>query len=129
MVAASSLLEAHQRWGGDWRALRDGRAGEGSPEDPVDFVRVLCFSRDSGRSGGLRTGEPTPQSTSQAKPTTIFDELPGVRDSILCYAIVLPGRKPDFRAGFWPDCYRERTEIGPPAGLRPAGGPISVLFR
>ncbi len=39
--------------------------------------------------------------------------------STLCYAIVLPGRKSAFRAGFWPDCYREATEIGPPAGLRP----------
>ncbi len=47
----------------------------------------------------------------------------------LCYTIVLPGRKSAFRAGFWPDCYREKTEIGPPAGLRPAGGPMSVLSR
>ena len=31
----------------------------------------------------------------------------------LCYAIVLPGRKSAFRAGFWPDCFRESTEIGP----------------
>jgi hypothetical protein len=29
-----------------------------------------------------------------------------------CYAIVLRGRKSVFRAGFWPDCYRESTEIG-----------------
>ncbi len=29
--------------------------------------------------------------------------------SILCYAIVLPGRKLAFPAGFWPDCYREST--------------------
>ena len=36
----------------------------------------------------------------------------------LCYAIVLPGRKSAFRAGFWPECYRESTEIGPPAGRR-----------
>ncbi len=36
----------------------------------------------------------------------------------LCYAIVLPGRKSAFQAGFWPDCYRESTEIGSPAGLR-----------
>ncbi len=47
--------------------------------------------------------------------------------TMLCYAIVLPGRKSAFRAGFWPDCSRESTEIGPPAGRRPAGGPISVL--
>ena len=45
----------------------------------------------------------------------------------LCHAIMLPARKSAFRAGFWPDCYRERTQIGLPAGLRPAGGLISVL--
>jgi hypothetical protein len=33
------------------------------------------------------------------------------------------------RAGFWPDCYREGTEMGPPAGRRPVGGPISLLSR
>ena len=26
------------------------------------------------------------------------------------YAIMLPGRKSAFLAGFWPDCYRESTE-------------------
>ncbi len=45
----------------------------------------------------------------------------------LCYAIVIPSRKSVFRAGLWPDCYRESIEIGPPTGLRPAGGPISVF--
>ncbi len=30
--------------------------------------------------------------------------------------MMLPGCKSAFRAGFWPDCYRENTEIGPPAG-------------
>ncbi len=42
---------------------------------------------------------------------------------------MLPGRKSAVRAGFWPDCYRERTEISPPAGSSPAqirpGSPIS----
>jgi hypothetical protein len=51
-----------------------------------------------------------------------------IHDMILCYLIVLPG-KSAFRAGFRPDCYQESAEIGPPAGLRPAGGPISVLTR
>ncbi len=45
----------------------------------------------------------------------------------LCYAIVLPVRKSAFRAGLWPDCYRESAEIGSPVGLRPAGGPISFF--
>ncbi len=39
----------------------------------------------------------------------------------------LPGRKLASRAANWPDCHREDTEIGPPAGRRPAGGPISVF--
>ena len=34
----------------------------------------------------------------------------------LCYAIVLPGRKSGFRAGFRPDSSRESIKIGPPAG-------------
>ena len=49
--------------------------------------------------------------------------------SSVCEAVRLQdasGRKSAFRAGFRPDCYRENTEIGPPAGRRPAGGPISV---
>ena len=48
---------------------------------------------------------------------------------ILCYAIVLPGRKSSFRAGFRPDSSRESIDIGPPAGFRPAGGPIFGLSR
>ncbi len=59
--------------------------------------------------------------------TSIKDD--GMIAATLCYAIVLPGRKSAFRAGFWPDCYRENTEIGPPAGRRPAGEPFSVPSR
>ncbi len=47
----------------------------------------------------------------------------------LLYTIMLPGRKSDFRAGFGPDCHRGNTEIGPPAGRRPTGGPLSVFSR
>jgi hypothetical protein len=38
--------------------------------------------------------------------------------SILCYAIMLPGRNSAFRDGFWPDCYRKDTQIGLPVGIR-----------
>ncbi len=31
----------------------------------------------------------------------------------LCYARVLPDSKSAFRAGFWPDRYRESAEVGP----------------
>ncbi len=47
----------------------------------------------------------------------------------LCYATVVPSHKSAIRAGFWPDCYRERTEIGPPACTRPAGEQISLFFQ
>ncbi len=43
---------------------------------------------------------------------------------ILFQAVVLPGRKAVFRAAFRPDSGREGLNIGPPAGLRPAGGPL-----
>ena len=50
------------------------------------------------------------------------------RRSILCYQIVMPGRKSAFRAAFWPDCYRESFKSGPPdvgafpAAFRPEAG-------
>ena len=79
-------------------------------------AKSICNPRGPGvpgrirtESGGSRSGSPGPFATT------------------LYYAIVLPEGKPDFRAGFWPDCYRERNDICPPAGRRPAGGPMSVL--
>ena len=36
----------------------------------------------------------------------------------VCYAVVLPGRKSVFRAGFRPDSNRESIKIGPSAGRR-----------
>jgi hypothetical protein len=42
-----------------------------------------------------------------------------------CYAIVLPGRKSGFRAGFWRYCYWER----PKSALRPAFGRPESRFR
>ena len=48
---------------------------------------------------------------------------------ILCYAIGLPGRKSGFRAGFRPDSIRESLKLGPPVGLRQAGGPIFIFVR
>ena len=46
----------------------------------------------------------------------------------LCYAVALPSRKAAFRAGFWPDCYRESTEIGPPPaeGRLPGSSPVRI---
>ena len=47
----------------------------------------------------------------------------------LCYAIVIPGRRAAFRAGFWPDGYRESTETYPPAGRRAEFGALPVAVR
>jgi hypothetical protein len=41
--------------------------------------------------------------------------------------VVLPVQKSGFRAGFRPDANRENLKIGPPAGLRTDGGPVSRL--
>ncbi len=70
-----------------------------------------------------------------APPTDVFVRCKRARraktttSATLCYAIVHPGWKSAFRAGFWPDCHRATPEIGPPAGLRLAGAPVSVLSR
>jgi hypothetical protein len=64
-------------------------------------------------------------------------DLPGpgptnLKTHTFCRALLsgpVLSRNSAFRAGFWSDCYRESTEIGPLAGLRPAGGPISVRSR
>ncbi len=53
-----------------------------------------------------------------------IDQPQAYQGNDLCYAIVLPDRKSCFRAGFRPESNREKPQIGPPAGLRPAGGPI-----
>jgi hypothetical protein len=50
-----------------------------------------------------------------------------VKGPALCYAIVLPGRKSAFRAGFRPDSNLENIQISPPAGQRPTGGSILRL--
>ena len=46
----------------------------------------------------------------------------------LCFAIVPPGRKSVFRAGFRPDSDRESLKIGTPAGRRPAGHKYCLVF-
>ena len=55
--------------------------------------------------------------------------MKNIKTHTLGYAIVLPGRKSGFRAGFRLDSNRENIKIGPPAGLRPAEGPILMFSR
>ncbi len=62
------------------------------------------------------------------------EQMPKATD-ILCYAIMLPGRKPSFWAGFRPDANREIFKIGRSSNsalrpaCRPAGGPNFRLPR
>ena len=81
------------------------RSTSGSTASPFKHIQFGCVLADMARYGH----SPTCRSTA-------------------CYAIVLPGRRSAFRAGLWPDCYRKSTDIDPPAGLRPPGGPISVFL-
>ncbi len=66
--------------------------------------------------------------TVHAQASYTLDGAGGLTPS-LWYATMLPGCKSAFRAKFWPDRCRESIDIDPPAGLRPAEGPISVLSR
>ncbi len=78
---------------------------------------------------GPKRDQPRPRRLSAGRNKEPL-ELPPMHSQVtLCYAIMLPGRKSAFQAGFWPECYRESIEIGPPASRRAAGGPISVLSR
>ncbi len=90
---------------------------------PYRFIGLVRAARRKGCPSIWRRSYLDPSSRACSRPW--LHRFPGTP----CYAIVLPGRKSDFRDGFGPDCYREGTEIGPPApaGRRPAGGPISVF--
>ncbi len=77
-------------------------------------------------AGGWLGGRRVPQlgdSEGREPPRKERNVLGGTHYS--CYTTVLPGRKPAFRAGFWPDCYRANTQIG----LLPVGGPILKISR
>ncbi len=76
-----------------------------------------------GGSGSSRSGG------GWQKLVSRMSDEPLRRVCTLCYAIVLPARKSDLRAGFRPDSNRGKLTIGPPAGRRPARGPIFRLSR
>ncbi len=77
---------------------------------------------------GSENAAPTPTASNlggspRGKGTTLSNT------AALCYAIMLPGGNSGFWAGFRPDFNRENFKDGPPAVLRPAGGPILRLSR
>jgi hypothetical protein len=93
-------------------------------------VFVLCFVMCRGlilvvmclvRKPSFKAS-PTPE-----RPVFNGVALPIRHHNTLCYALVLPGRKSSFRAGFRSDSHQENLKIGPPTGLRPAGVPFSRL--
>ncbi len=50
-----------------WRAVGDGRKGEGGPEDKVSFGRFFWFCHVFGRPGGRANGRANPP---EYKPVT-----------------------------------------------------------
>ncbi len=89
---------------------RGGRRAEGLGEiSKADFWRSRGWKTSpvdlTGSSGRLCRSSDRKVTTSAPRHTP-------------CYAIMLPGRKSAFRPGFWPDCYRENTEVGPPKAGR-----------
>ncbi len=97
-------LQCSQKW---FKFLFGGMVG---PEI-TDFCPLPGPPRPLGGLGKVSVGPALELHRSSNRQT----------NSILCYAIVLPGRRSDLQAGFWLDCYRERTEIGLQA--RPKSGP------
>ncbi len=93
--------------------IRPGRPIYG-PEAPKSALSVEPEGGVSRYKGGMvqPSGRTLPEAGNPAL---------GPCKNTLCYAIVFPGRKSSFRAGFRPDCYLEKNEIGSPAGLRPEG--------
>ncbi len=112
-----SYLTVHK-----FRTGVDTRRGTGS------FGIVVCRSVGTLPAiVGLLRPNFKPNSGSKSKISgRILKKMVG---ALLAHPSSASGRMSDFRTGFWLDCYREHLEIGPPAGRRPAGGPISVFPR
>ncbi len=109
--ASSSAVKRFFRYGGE---------GGGVGPEIYDFGPIPCSTRPRGR-----LGFPTPHQYGCP-----IAGVPGIADSYtLCYALVLPGRKSGFRAGFRPDSMLEDIKIGPSVGRRPPGGTILRLSR
>ena len=109
----------------DWQLIKDSIFLSGyeyrvdSPE--ISLINGQSFFYFEGRVGRSLGGSPLLReifrNVSEPPGAAVWKGLASTQ----CYAIALPGRKSAFRVRFWPDCYRESTDIGPPAGLRPAG--------
>ncbi len=110
----------HIRRGGP--TFPDGLPGSRRPFQSPKSTK-LCFylSAPFGTAPFLRAPESTRRSTRQWRRGRVRDTRV---DRSLSYAIILPGRKSVFRAGFRPDSNRENLKIDPPAGRSPARGPI-----
>jgi hypothetical protein len=88
---------------------------------PYEFIRFRAMDATKPYEF-IGFGAQTHKNQSQINNNYPPNSPPNPPKDTLRYAIMLPGRKSAFRAGFQPDCYRENTEIGPPAGRRPAQG-------
>ncbi len=95
-------------------------------------MTVLALPRDPPGERGTKTKLKIVISTSVSKLILRLNKRRTISSNrqspTLYYAIVLPGRISNFRAGFRPDSHRKSVEIGPPACRRPRG-PILRLCR
>ncbi len=119
------------------RAENEGRQAKRDPttkrrKTPNNRVQWLLLGAPGGAqrgpkgpTGGLPETTGCHQRSDQRPP--FRESLQKLTKSTLCRAILLPCRKSAFRAVFEPDCYRESTEVGPPAGRGPAGGTILMF--
>ncbi len=81
----------------------------------IHRVSICVYFADTGMADGCcNTSCCCGKSARGADPQT----------TTLCYAVMLPGRKSRFRAGFRQDSNKGSFKIGPPAGRKLAGVPI-----
>jgi hypothetical protein len=95
------------------------------PQPHVPIIGEILATASGGIAGplGAIMGRTAPPKNKNNKTET------QTKQDTLCYKILFPCRKSAFQAEFGPSCYRESTEIGPPAGRRTDFGVFPVGVR
>jgi hypothetical protein len=93
------------------------------PVVDLDFKGIGNLADMPGSWAAALVGKRKPHALAASGPRNSRRQL------TLCYAIVLPGRKLGFRAGFRSHFIGGSLKIGPQAGRRPNVGPILRVSR
>ena len=110
-----NILSRNKNWAGRKHGPAVGlscyalllRASSSKPELPP----LSILTKALGCSASYLAFARLQSKTARPTPNQIETEVLLSGDT-LCYAIMLLGRKSAFRARFWPDCYREYTDVG-----------------